>query len=138
MSKCTCELLWMCILFCVWGTIWIVWPVFNCVWFVHLADRRFGWTLSTWTSICPFLDSFDINCSSSWHYYESSIAFCWANLQCRITFCKICRQPFTFSISCLPNTGFCSVLCGFDNLNHCIGSSSLPLTHQSRSFQNTS
>lgn len=45
-------------------------------------------------------------------------------------------QPDTFThISCLSSTGFCLVLCGFDNLNHCLGSPSLPLTHQSRHFQ---
>lgn len=48
-------------------------------------------------------------------------------------------QPATFTrVSCLSSTGFCLVLCGFDNLNHCMGSSSLPLTHRSRHFQKMS
>lgn len=53
-------LLWMCMLFCFWGSVQILWAAFNCVWFIHSADRRgFGiaCTISTWTSLCAFLDT---------------------------------------------------------------------------------
>lgn len=51
-------LLWICILFCFWASVWILWVVFSCVWFMHSADRGgfgFAWTISTWTSLCTFL-----------------------------------------------------------------------------------
>lgn len=106
MSKCRCDLLWMCILFCIWGSIWTVWPVFNCVWFVNSADR-FGWTVSTWTSICSFLDILDINCSSSYLgiTMRPLLPFVWLICSVESPFAKSVGsllQPATFThISCL-------------------------------------
>lgn len=41
------------------GSVWILWSMFNCICFMHSADRKgFGiiCTISMWTSLCNFLD----------------------------------------------------------------------------------